>query len=186
MEIFMKLAIGASLLGAETVEAGESGIGFRFDVLGANLINLIIVYVLLTYVLRKFLGKSLSDRSAGIETAIKDAEQRKQQASIALAEQQQKLAQAQAEAERIRASGEEAATSAKAEIMAKAEQDVQRMREAAAQDITTEQGRVMTELRQRTAVLALQRVESELPSRLNDSTQQQLIDRSIAMLGGSQ
>jgi F-type H+-transporting ATPase subunit b len=61
------------------------------------------------------------------------------------------------------------------------------MREAATQDLNADQAKVINELRQRVAALAMQRVESELPSRLNDSVQQQLIDRSIAMLvGGDQ
>jgi len=103
-----------------------------------------------------------------------------------LADQQQKLAQAQAEAEKIRAAADEAAKVARANILVKAEQELQRMREAAAQDLNTEQERIMNELRQRIATLALQKVEAELPSRLNDGVQQQLIDRSIAQLGGSQ
>lgn len=185
MEIFLKLATGANLIIAEVAEtAHEGGFGLNFDILETNLINLTIVIVLLVYFGRGFLGKVLSERRAAIETAIKDAEQRKKEAAVALAEQQQKLAQAQVEAEKIKASAQEAAKVAREEILAKAEQDIQRMREVAAQDLNTEQERVIAELRQRVAALALKRVEAELPARLNDSVQQQLVDRSIAMLGG--
>jgi len=184
MEIFLKLSVGASLLGSEVAEAAEGGgFGLNFDILETNLINLSIVIALLIYFGRGFLGKILGDRRSAIETAIKEAEQRKKDASIALADQQQKLAQAQSEAEKIRASADDAAKAARAEILAKSEQDLQRMREAAAQDLTTEQERVIAELRQRVAALALQKVESELPGRLNDEVQQRLVDRSIAMLG---
>lgn len=188
MEIFLKLAINASVLGAEAVESAEAGgFGLNFNIFEANLVNLAIVAGVLIYFGRGFLGKTLVDRREAIETAIKEAEQRKKEAVSALAQQQQKLAQAQGEADKIRASGQEAATVAKAEIAAKAEQDIQRMREAANQDLNADQARVINELRQRVAALAIQRVESELPSRLNDSVQQQLIDRSIAMLvGGDQ
>ncbi len=185
MEILLKLAIGASLLGTEAAESAEAGgFGLNFDILETNLINLAIVIAVLVYFGRGFLSKTLGDRRAAIEVAIKDAEKRKKDAAIALADQQQKLAQAQTEAAKIRASAQEAATAAKADILAKAEQDIQRMRETASQDINTEQSRVINELRQRVAALAIQRVEAELPSRLNDSVQQQLIDRSIAMLVG--
>lgn len=68
--------------------------------------------------------------------------------------------------------------------MAQAAQDIERMRATAAQDITAQQERIIRELRQRIAALALERAEGQLKSGLNDSTQQQLIDRSIAMLGG--
>jgi len=185
MEIFLKLATGANLIIAEVAEtAHEGGFGLNFDILETNLINLTIVIVLLVYFGRGFLGKILTERRAAIETAIKEAEQRKKEAAVALAEQQQKLAQAQVEAEKIKASAQEAAKVARDEILAKAEQDIQRMREVAAQDLSTEQERVIAELRQRVASLALKRVEAELPARLNDSVQQQLVDRSIAMLGG--
>ena len=186
MEFFLKLAVGASLIGSEVAEAAEEGgFGLNLNPLETNLINLAIVLAVVVYFGRNLLGKLLSERRSAIETAIKEAEQRKKDAAIALADQQQKLAQAQAEAEKIRASAEEAAKAAKAEILAKAEQDVQRMRETAAQDLNTEQDRVVAELRQRVAALALQRVESELPSRLNESVQHQLVDRSIAMLGAN-
>ncbi|XHX79932.1 MAG: F0F1 ATP synthase subunit B [Stenomitos frigidus ULC029] len=188
MDILLKLVMGANVLGTEAVEAAEAGgFGLNFNILEANLVNLAIVAAVLIYFGRSFLGKTLGDRRTAIEEAIKEAEQRKKDAVSALAQQQQKLAQAQGEAEKIRAAGQVAAAAAKAEIVAKAEQDLQRMREAATQDINADQTKVMNELRQRVAALAMQRVESELPSRLNDSVQQQLIDRSIAMLvGGDQ
>jgi F-type H+-transporting ATPase subunit b len=58
------------------------------------------------------------------------------------------------------------------------------MKTAAAQDLTSQQERIISELRQRIATLALQQVETQLKSGLSEATQQQLIDRSIAMIGG--
>jgi F-type H+-transporting ATPase subunit b len=167
---------------AETTE--EGGFGFNFDILEANLVNLAIVIAILVYFGRGFLGKILGDRQAAIATAIREAEQRKKEAAAALADQQQKLAQAQAEATRIRAQAEESASKAKADILAQSERDIQRLRETAAQEVSTEQERAIAELRQRVAALALQKVEAELPSRLNDDVQRRLVDRSIAMMGG--
>lgn len=185
MGIFLKLAMGAGTLVAEVAEtAEEGGFGFNFDIFETNVINLAIVIAVLVYFGRGFLGKTLGDRQSAIETAIKEAEKKKKDAAAALAEEQQKLAQAQSEAAKIRASAEEAAKSAAAAILAKAEDDIRRMRETAAQDLDTEQERVIRELRQRVVALALQRAESELPSRLDQGRQQQLVDRSIAMLGG--
>jgi F-type H+-transporting ATPase subunit b len=181
--------IGTLWLVAETVsgveETAESGgFGFNFDILEANLVNLAIVISILVYFGRGFLGKILGERQAAIATAIQEAEQRKKEAAAALADQQQKLAQAQAEATRIRSQAEEAAAKAKADILAQAERDIERLRESAAQEVSTEQERIMLELRQRVAALALQKVEAELPSRLNDDVQRHLVDRSIAMMEG--
>ncbi len=178
--------MGAGLLASETAEAAESGtFGINPNILEANVINLLIVIGLLVYFGRGFLGKTLSNRRESIEVAIKEAEERKQKAAAALAEQQQKLAQAQSEAEKIRLSAQEASQAVYAEILAKAEQDIVRLRESASQELNSEQERVIAELRQRVVAMALQRVEAELPNRLNSEAQKNLVNRSIAMLGGS-
>ncbi|MCU0524720.1 MAG: F0F1 ATP synthase subunit B [Elainella sp. Prado103] len=166
-------------------EAEHSGFGLNLDLLETNLINLAIIIGVLVYFGKKSLGKTLSDRKAQIETAIKEAEQRKEKAAAALAEQQQKLAQAQAEAARIRKEAEERAEAVRAAIMQQSTEDVERMKAAAAQDLTTQQDRVMNELRQRIATLAMQRAEQQLRSEVGEETQRQLIDRSIARIGGS-
>lgn len=169
-----------------TAEAAEkSGIGLNLDILETNVINLTIIIGVLIYFGRGFLGKTLSERQARIEEAIKDADERKRQAAAALADGQQKLAQAQAEAARILAEAEERSKVAREAILARSQEDVQRMKAAAAQDVSSQQERVVSELRQRIAELALQRVEAQLQSGLNEETQQRLIDRGIAMIGGA-
>ncbi len=180
---FLDLAMGARLLAEAAAE--EGGFGLNFDIFETNLVNLSIVIGVVVYFGKGFLSKALGDRKEAIATAIKEAEDRKQKASAALTEAQKNLAQAQAQAEKIRASATDSAKAASAEILAKAEQDVARMRETAAADISNDQNRVINELRQRVVALAMQKAEAEVPGRLNDSTQQQLIDRSIAMIGES-
>ncbi|GAB4228490.1 MAG: F0F1 ATP synthase subunit B [Elainellaceae cyanobacterium] len=171
------------LLTAEAV--GEPGFGINLDILETNIINLAIIIGVLIYFGRGFLGKTLAERRARIEEAIKDAEGRKQQAASALASEQQKLAQAQAEATRILADAEERAKVVREAILERAQEDVQRMRASAVQDLNSQQERVINELRQRVATLAIQQVESQLRSGLGEDTHQQLIDRSIAMIGGA-
>lgn len=170
------------LLTAEALE--EPGFGLNLDILETNIINLAIIIGVLIYFGRGFLGKTLSERRARIEEAIKDAEQRKRDAAAALADEQQKLAQAQNEASRIIADAEERAKLVRESVLAKAQEDIERMKASAAQDLTSQQERIVSELRQRIATLALQQVETQLKSGLSEATQQQLIDRSIAMIGG--
>ncbi len=172
------------LLATEAAEAHGGGFGLNLDILETNVINLAIVISLLVYFGRGFLGGILSKRQTEIEQAIVSAETRLQTASAALADQQQNLAQAQQEAERIKAAAEESAKAAREAILQQAARDIERMKATAAQELSTEQEKIITELRQRVVALALQRVEAELPSRLDDSAQQQLVDRSIAMIGG--
>lgn len=166
-------------------EAAEDGFGLNLDILETNLVNLVIIIAVLVYFGRKFLGNILSERRERIETAIREAEQRASQAAEALSDGQQKLAQAQAEAERIRADADKRAQAAKEEILAQCERDLERMKSDARQELDTERDRAIAELRQRVSELALQRVESQLQERLDESAQRQLIDRSIATLGGN-
>lgn len=163
-------------------EAG--GFGVDFDILETNLINLVIIIGVLYYFGGKFLGKTLSARQSTIKTAIVEAEQRKKEAAAALAEQQQKLAQAQAEAKRILAEAQATAERTRDEILKQSQTDVERMRANAAQDLTTQEARVMRELQQRIATLAIERSTAALPERLNDDLQRRLVDSSIALLQG--
>ena len=182
METFIWLAAEA---GAELESAEHAGFGLNLNILQTNLINLVIVGALLVYFGRKFLGNILSERQAGIETEIREAEQRQREAAEKLADEQQKLAQAQAEAERIRAAAAESAKAAKEQILAQATQEIQRLKETTAQDSASNQDRAIAEIRQQVATLALQQVESQIQSQLKEeNAPQQLVDRSIALLGG--
>lgn len=186
MGSFLWLATEASAAASELADAGEGGgFGLNFDLLETNLINLSIVLVVVIYFGRQFLGAALTERRKAIETAIQEAEKRRQTAAAALAEQQQKLAQAQAEAEKIRASADESAKAAREAILAQAQEDVQRMKEVAAQDLNSARDRVIAELRQRVVAQALGQAETQLKSQVDESRQYQLVDRSIALLGGS-
>ena len=167
-----------------TEASGEGGFGFNFDILETNLINLVIIIAVLFYFGRGFLGKILTERRSGIEEAIREAEKRQKDAAAALSEQQQKLTEAQAEAARIRAAAEETAKKAKEVILAQAAQEVERMKATAGQELEAEQERAIAQLRSAVVSLALERVESQLKTSLDDSAQNQLIDRSIALVGG--
>ncbi|MGB3311957.1 MAG: F0F1 ATP synthase subunit B [Nodosilinea sp.] len=167
------------LLAAET-----GGFGVDFDILETNLINLVIIIGVLYYFGGKFLGKTLSTRQSAIKTDIVEAEQRKKEAAAALAEQQQKLAQAKEEAKRILAEAHTTAERSRDEILKQSHIDVERMRANAAQDLTSQEARVMRELQQRIAALAIERSEAALPGRLNDDLQRRLVDSSIASLKG--
>ena len=182
MGTFLWLATQA---GAELAEvAEEHGFGLNFDILETNLINLAIIIFVLVYFGRNFLGGILTERRSRIEEAIRSAEERQRKAAAALEEQNQKLAQAQAEAERIKQQAQESAKKVREEILAQAAQDVERMRQSAAQEESSNQEKVLGELCQRAAALGVEQVEAHLKTNLSDSTQHQLVDRSIALLGG--
>ncbi|HEY9690458.1 MAG TPA: F0F1 ATP synthase subunit B [Coleofasciculaceae cyanobacterium] len=162
----------------------HGGFGINTDILETNLINLLIVIGVLVYFGRGFLGNLLGTRRATIEAAITEAEAAQAEAAKALEVQQRKLAQAQAEAERILAEAQVSAERTKEAILAKSALDVQRTREDASKDLAVEQERVISQLRRRAAIAAIEQVNNQLRSRLNPEQQRELVDRSLSLIQG--
>ena len=172
------------ILATEAHEAGEGGFGLDFSLLETNLLNLAILIGLLVFYGSKVLGNILNERRSQIADAIQAAEERQRKAAAALEKEQHKLTQAQAEAERIRQRAKNRATTLANEIAEKSRQDVERLKETAAADLSSEQERVIAQLKKQIAQMALDKAESQLKERVNEDMQHQLIDRSIAQLGG--
>jgi F-type H+-transporting ATPase subunit b len=172
------------VLATESSSAGEGAFGLNLNLLETNTVNLVLLIGILVYFGRKTFTNLLSERRSKIAEEIQEAENRQHQAAAALAEQQEKLEQAQAEASRIRQSAEERAAKTKIEIEAQTERDIARLQETAAKNVSSEQERVVAELRRQIAEMAIGQAETQIKAQLDNTTQQQLIDRSIAQLGG--
>ncbi|HBW57563.1 MAG TPA: ATP synthase F0 subunit B [Oscillatoriales bacterium UBA8482] len=166
-------------------EAGsEARFGLNTNILETNLINLAILIGVLVYFGRGFLGKILSQRRSAIEEAIKEAEQRQEQAQASLAEQQQKLSDAQTDAQRILSEAEARAKTVADLVLSKAAEDVERMKATASQELDSERERVIAQLRSVIASQAIERAEAQIKDRLDDRIQERLIDQSLMLLGG--
>ena len=170
------------LLNAEA--ATESGFGFNFDIIETNLINLGIILILLKVYGGKVLSNILSERRAKIEAEIKSADARAKESKDALAVAQKNLKEAQANAVNIRSEAEANAEKAKQAVLEKGEKEVERLKATAAADLSSEQDRAIAQLKSKVVEMALSRVESRMGEVLNDDKQRQLVDRSIAKLGG--
>ncbi|MDJ0725862.1 MAG: F0F1 ATP synthase subunit B [Prochloraceae cyanobacterium] len=164
--------------------AESSGFGLNFDILDTNLINLAILIGILVFYGRKLLGKILADRQARIAEEIAQAEVSLNKAEAELAEAKKNLAEAEETAKKIIAEAAEKAEATKAAIAAKAEADIERLKESAQKDLDTERDRAIAALKRRIATLAVERSESQMKNTLDGSAQNQLIDRSIAQIGG--
>lgn len=174
------------LLATEAMAEAESegGFGLNLDILETNIINLAILVGILFYFGRKVVSNILNERRSNIEIAIREAEERADISASALKEAQQKLTESLAEAERIRESAAASAQTAREAILAKAAEDVERLKQTAAGDLNTERERALTQVRQQVVAMALQNVEAQLSTGVDEAAQQTLIDRSIALLGG--
>lgn len=162
----------------------HSGLGLNLNIFETNLINLSIILSLLFVYGRKLVANILNERRSKIEEEIKEAETRASTAAAALEEAQQNLAKAKAKAEEIRAAASVDAQKAAEAIKAQGAKELAKLKEDSGKALDSEQAKVIAELKQRIAVLALERVESELKTRVNEETQRKLIDNSIAQLGG--
>lgn len=165
-------------------EEAVGGFGISSDILGSNVINLAIVMGLLVVYGGKFVGNLLTERRNRIAEEIKEAENRAAIAAKALAEAKENLSQAQAKAKQIKSDAESTAEKLRAEILAQGQKDIERMRTTAVQELDSERAKVVAALKQRIAVLALEKAEQQLRDTLNDEVQGKLISRAVEQLGG--
>lgn len=164
--------------------ASEGGFHLNFDIFEANLVNLAIIVGLLVVYGRKFISNLLDERKAKIVADLEDAEARAKAAQESLTKAQKDLEQAQLQATTIRDEAKTSAAKAKEEVLVKGREEIEKLKASAVKELDTEQAKVMVELKQRITQLALEKVESQLRSDLDESTQSRLVDRSISQLGG--
>lgn len=165
-------------------EEVSGGFGFNFNILGSNLINLVLIIAFLVVYGGKFLGNILTERRTKIEEEIKEAENRKAQATAKLATAQKDLTQAQTQAKQIKAEAEVNGKRIAEEILAQGDKDIERMKAAAVQELDSERIKVVAELKRTIAVLALEKAEQQLKESLNEDSQNKLISSAVGQLGG--
>lgn len=174
METFFYLA---------TEEVSE-GFGLNFNILGSNLINLVLIITFLVVYGSKFLENLLTERRTKIEAEIKEAEARKAQAAASLSEAQKNLTQAQEKAKQIKADAETTASRVSKEILAQGEKDVERLKATALAELDSERNKVVAQLKQQIAVLALEKAEEQLKETLDEEAQGKLVSNAVGQLGG--
>ncbi|MBE9221572.1 F0F1 ATP synthase subunit B [Cyanobacterium stanieri LEGE 03274] len=165
-------------------ESAEGGFGLSSDILGSNLINLIIVIGLLVVYGGKFVGNLLEERRKKIAQEIQEAEQQAADAAKALAEGQKNLNEAQERAKKIISDAQATAGKVREEILAQGQKDIERMKTTAVQELDSERAKVVNELKRTIAVLALEKAEQQLKETLTDEVQGKIISRAVEQLGG--
>lgn len=165
-------------------EETAGGFGLSLDIFGSNVINLIIIIGLLVVYGRKVVGNLLTERRNRIAEEIQEAENLASIAAKALAEGKENLNQAQVKARQIKSDAESTAEKLRAEILVQGQKDIERMRATAVQELDSERAKVVAGLKQRIAVLALEKAEQQLKETLTDEVQGKLITRAVEQLGG--
>jgi F-type H+-transporting ATPase subunit b len=169
---------------AEAHSEVEGGFGLNLNIFETNLINLTLLVGILIYFGKPLLTNILSERSSKIAEQIKAVEQKQKQAELTLAQEQKKLEEATVAAAQIRSEADINAQKARETILAQGEKEVQRLKEMAGKDLSSEQEKAIAQLRERVVALALEKARSSIGNVLNEQAQRELIDSSIAKLGG--
>jgi len=169
-------------LNSFSTQIADGGISFKFDLFDSNIINLSILVGGLFYLLSGALSESLSERQQRILGAIRESEEKLQEATTRLTEGETKLAQAQIVIESIQKDAEQTAAQVKSTILTDGKAEIERLTAAAKLQIGTIENRVRKQISDYVATLALQRITMQLEGKLNSSLQQQIIDRNISKL----
>lgn len=154
----------------------------NFNLLETNLVNLAIVIGVLFWFLRGFLGGILERRRSAILQDLQDAEARLKTATEELTKAQSELAAAQQKAEQIRVDGQKRAAAIRVEGEKRTISVMAAIKQGASADADAEASRIKDALRREAALAAIDKVLIDLPGRLDDAAQSQLIDSTIRNL----
>ena len=159
------------------------GFGLNLNIFETNILNLAVVIFGLYKFLPGFLGGMLEKRRASILSDLKDAEERLNDATQALAEAKKELSSAEQKAAKIRTDCQARAESIRLESEKRTVEEMARIKQGAASDLNAEAARVTTQLRKEAAQLAIDKALAILPTKLDSKTQDNFLKQSIKNMG---
>ncbi len=155
-----------------------------FDVNVVGLVFQVINFLLLLYLLNRFLFKPLlgrmDERSAKIGKGLEDAEVAARDRELARAEREAAVAEARKEAQEMIARATKIAEDSRNEIVAEARSEAEKVTQRAREEITAEKDKAMGELRTHVAELALAAAGALVRKEMDGPTQRRLVDDFLA------
>lgn len=165
------------------MEEGGLVLGLNPLYLLAQLLNLVILFVVLyRFVFKRFLT-TLDERSARIKKGLEDAESADQRATEAEEEYRRRIEQAERERQEIIAQAAQDGEKAREEILAKAREEAQQLILEAQADIERQREQAMVELRQQVADLTLLAANKVIGQTLDEEAHRRLIGEFLAEVG---
>ena len=161
----------------------SEGFGLNLNLFETNILNLAVVIFGLYKFLPGFLGKILEKRRTTILADLKDAEERLNQANIALSKANSELASAKQKAEKIREACKARAEAIRLESEKRTVEEMARIKQGAASDLNAEAARVTSQLRKEAAEIAIAKALAMLPKKLDSNTQDNFLKQSIKNIG---
>nr|YP_009589191.1 ATP synthase CFO B chain subunit I [Corallina ferreyrae]QBL75707.1 ATP synthase CFO B chain subunit I [Corallina ferreyrae] len=161
----------------------NTGFGLNTDFLEANVINIVLLFSGLVYVLKQFLGSTLSTRQQKVLTAIQESEERLQKANTRLVESEKQFKQTEMVIKQIEQEAIITAEKVRNSILAQGKLDIQRLTEAGKVSIAIAERQVREQIQQQITHLAIRQVALDLEKQMNLSIQSKIIDENIMKLG---
>ena len=155
------------------------GFGLNLNLFETNVLNWAVVIFGLYKFLPGFLGKMLQKRREGILLELKDAEDRLNAASAGLDKAKSDLLLAEEKASQIKADSLKRSEAIKLESEKKAIEEMARIKQSAISDENSEASRAISQLRKEAVELAIKKVLDSLPNKLDQSTQENFVTKSI-------
>lgn len=161
-----------------------SGISFNSNFLEANVLNILLLLTGLIYVLKNFLGSILNERQNKVLFAIKESEERLEQATLRLDEAKKQLAQTQIIINQIINEAEDTAKKVRESILEQGKVDIEKLTQSSKASIKFAENQVRLQIQQQITALAIKKVTSEIKSQMNSVMHNKVIDQSIMQLEG--
>ena len=161
-----------------------SKISFNSNFLEANVINIFLLLTGLIYVLKKFLGSVLNERQNKVLFAIRESEERLEQANARLDQAEKQLAQTQIIINQIISEAETTAKKVRESILEQGKSDIEKLTKSSKASVKSADNQVRLQIQRQITALAIKKVSNELKNQMNSIAQAKIIDQSIIQLEG--
>ena len=148
-----------------------SGVSLNTNFLEANVLNILLLLFGLIYVLKQFLGSILITRQEKVLFAIRECEERLEQANNRLNESEKQLNQTQAIIDQILGDAEITANKVRQSILDQGKVEVNKLINASKISITLAENQIKQQVKKQITALAIQKVSLQLKSTIDTSMQ---------------
>lgn len=161
----------------------SQGFGFNANFLEANVINIILLFSGLVYLLKQFLGALLLTRQQKVLATIQEAEDRLQNANSRLTEAEKQFKQTEIVIQQIEQEAIVTAAKVRQSILDQGKIDIERLTEAGKASIIIAERQVREQIQQQLTDLAIRQVRADLKEEITPAIQCKIVDESIKQLG---
>ena len=151
-------------------------LGVNGPFLLSQIVNFLILFLALRFLLWKPMLKMLNERKQRIAQGLEDAEQARRDRERAQAEYEERIKQARQEREEILARAAEEGEQAKAETLAQARAQAERIVAEGKETVERERQQMLAELRNQVAALSIAAANKLIGEALDEQRQRRLID----------